>query len=135
MIWGMATRGGKRMATPDKPEADDPHAAAERLHAHRLTLFSVSSGMIGVCLTAVGLIGVLKSLQDAETMVDELLTFAALVFLTATGLYFWLLRRRRLARRWVDHVADITFFIGLALLLVACALFTMAFRVSVPTGS
>ncbi len=115
---------------PEDAEADEARAAADRLHAHRLTLFSVSSGMIGVCLTAVGLIGVLKSLQGAESVVDELLTFAALVFLVATGLYFWLLRRRRLHRRWVDHLADITFFVGLALLLVGCVLFTMEFRVS-----
>jgi len=99
------------------------------LHAHRLTLFSVSAGMVGVCLTGVGLIGVLKSLRRTETMIDELLTADALLFLISTALYFVLLRwRRRSGRRLVDHLADATFFLALALLLVACVAFTLAFR-------
>jgi hypothetical protein len=112
----------------------DPRAAQDRLHDHRLTLFSVSSGMVGVCLTAVGLIGVLKSIQRTETMIDEILTFSALLFLIATGLYFSLMRRQKLHRHWLDHLAEGVFFVGLALLLVACALFTVQFKVSGTTS-
>lgn len=112
-------------------EPTDSQRSEEQLHAHRLTLLSVSSGMVGVCLTGVGLIGVLKSLQRTETMIDELLTVAALLFLGASAVYFFLLRRRRgSTQRRLDHVADVTFFIGLALLLVACIVFTMGFRVA-----
>ena len=65
-------------------------------------------------------------------MIDELLTFDALLFLGATALYFALLRRRRtVRRRWLDHVADGIFFLALALLLVACVIFTMGFKVAV----
>jgi hypothetical protein len=111
---------------------DEKILADERLHSHRLTLFSVSSGMVGVCLTAIGLIGVLKSLQRTETLIDELLTFDAMAFLIATGLYFTLLRRRRpVNHRWLDHLADTTFFLALTLLLVACVVFTMEFRLEV----
>ena len=119
------------MTTPNDHPPTDSQRAEEQLHAHRLTLLSVSSGMVGVCLTGVGLIGVLKSLQRTETMIDELLTVAALLFLIASAIYFFLLRRRRgSTQRRLDHVADITFFVGLALLLVACVIFTMGFRVS-----
>ena len=51
------------MKMPEELGPEDSTTVEERLHAHRLTLFSVSSGMVGVCLTAVGLIGVLKSLR------------------------------------------------------------------------
>ena len=117
------------MSTVHDESPEDRKLAEERLHSHRLTLFSVSSGMVGVCLTAVGLIGVLKSLRRTETIIDELLTFDALVFLIATALYFSLLRRRRkVHRRWLDHLADAMFFLALALLLVACLVFTMEFQ-------
>ena len=116
---------------PSNPqEPDDRLQLEERLHSHRLTLLSVSSGMVGVCLTAIGLIGVLKSLRQTETMIDELLTADALLFLVSTALYFALLRRRRQRdRHLLDHVADATFFISLALLLVACVVFTMGFQI------
>lgn len=124
------------MSTAPDESPEERRIAEERLHAHRLTLFSVASGMVGVCLTAVGLIGVLKSLQRTETIIDELLTFDALMFLTATALYFALLRRRRIVHhRRLDHLADATFFLALALLLVACLIFTMEFRLEAkPAG-
>ena len=125
------------MSTPNEPAPDDPRVDDERLHAHRLTLFSVSAGMVGVCLTAVGLIGVLKGLAQTETFIDELLTFDALLFLLGTGFYFALLRRgrRRACTRWLDHVADATFFLALALLLAACVAFTMEFHVPGPQAN
>jgi hypothetical protein len=55
-----------------------------------------------------------------------------MLFLLGSALYFFLLRRRRGSKQCgLDHVADVTFFVGLALLLVACVVFTMGFRVSV----
>jgi hypothetical protein len=125
------------VSPPPEESPEEQARAEERLHSHRLTLFSVSSGMVGVCLTAVGLIGVLKSLRRTESIIDELLTFDALVFLTATALYFALLRRRRrVNHRWLDHIADATFFLALALLLLACLVFTMEFRVeAMPAAS
>ena len=118
---------------PYRPTSRRKKTDRSGLHAHRLTLFSVSSGMVGVCLTAVGLIGVLKSLRRTESIIDELLTFDALVFLVRRPCTLRLLRRRRqVDHRWLDHLADATFFLALALLLVACIMFTMEFRVEAP---
>jgi hypothetical protein len=98
-------------------------------HAHRLTLFSVSSGMVGVCLTGVGLIGVVKSIRQIESTVDELLTISALLFLISTALYFVVLRRGDQAhRKLIDHVADANFFVALTLLLAACVVFTVGIQ-------
>jgi hypothetical protein len=100
-----------RVEPKDSQDTDELRQFEERLHAHRLTLLSVSSGMVGVCLTGIGLIGVLKHLRRTETVIDELLTGNALLFLITTALYFVLLRRARQGhRRVLDHVADATFF-------------------------
>jgi UDP-N-acetylmuramyl pentapeptide phosphotransferase/UDP-N-acetylglucosamine-1-phosphate transferase len=84
--------------------------------------------MVGVCLTGVGLIGVVKGIRDVESSVDEILTVSALSFLVSTALYFCTLYRRDQSKRnAVDYVADAIFFVSLALLLVACIVFTTGF--------
>lgn len=94
-------------------------------HAHRLTLFSVSAAMVGVCLTGIGLLGIMKSIQRVESAVDELLTVGALLFLISTALNFFMLRRKDHSNQTrIDHVADATFFLALVLLLAACIVFT-----------
>ena len=40
-------------------------------HWHLLTLLSVSAAMVGVCLTAIGLVGILKSLRELEVFIVE----------------------------------------------------------------
>jgi len=102
---------------------------ADRNHNHRLTLFSVSAGMVGVCLTGVGLIGVVKGIRNAESSVDEILSLSALLFLITTALYFFSLYRHDQACRQIsDKVADVIFFISLFLLLIACVVFTIGFK-------
>ncbi|HEY6565072.1 MAG TPA: hypothetical protein VIY86_11280 [Pirellulaceae bacterium] len=113
--------------------ADDSGA---RNHAHRLTVFSVSATMVGVCLTGVGIIGVVKSMQGIETAVDELLAVSAVLFGVSSALYFWALRRVDQSRRHLaDHMADSLFFLALGLLLVACVMFVIGFKAKVTSRS
>jgi hypothetical protein len=106
-----------------------PDDSENRKHDLRLTLFSVSAGMVGVCLTGVGLIGVVKGIRNAESIVDEILTVSALLFLTSTACYFFTLYRRdQTGRSALDIVADALFFLSLALLLAACVVFTVGFN-------
>ncbi len=103
---------------------DDKNSETKN-HAHRLTLFSVSAAMVGVCLTGIGLIGVIKSIQKVENTVDELLTAGALLFLISTGLNFFMLRRKDHSNQTrLDFIADGMFFLALTLLLAACVVFT-----------
>ena len=47
---------------------NEKHVDTEHAFAHTLTVFSVSSGMIGVCLTAIGLVKIVsqaKGRRDA----------------------------------------------------------------------
>ncbi|WZO97757.1 hypothetical protein EP7_004808 [Isosphaeraceae bacterium EP7] len=95
--------------------------------AHRLTIFSTSGGMVGVCLTGIGLIGVLSHLRAVQTVAEELLAADALAFLTCSMLSFFALRdRSRRRRRVFDLTADIIFIIGLLLMMIVCALMALS---------
>jgi hypothetical protein len=97
----------------------------DRLYTHLLTVLSVSSGMVGVCLTAISLIGILKSLNKLEIMIDDLLAISTLLFLAAAVLSF-LGMRTRVATTWrgFGRTLDFVFCLGLGLVVVATVLLT-----------
>ena len=81
--------------------------------------------MVGVCLTAIGLIGILKSLNRVETVVDDLLAIATMLFMIATLLGF-LGMRTSIANTWRGFrlALDSVFCAGLVLVVVATLLLT-----------
>jgi hypothetical protein len=99
----------------------------EHLYAHLAAVLSVSAGMVGVCLTAIGLIGVMKSMGTLETIVDDLLAISAVLFL-ATSMLSFLGMRTRLATRWSGFTwtLDVLFFLGLVALVAASMMLTWA---------
>jgi hypothetical protein len=50
-------------------------------------IFTVSSAMVGVCLTVIGLIRVVITLGRADTVADDFLTGDALLFLVSCLLF------------------------------------------------
>ena len=50
-------------------------------------IFTVSSAMVGVCLTVIGLIRVVITLGKADTLADDLLASDAFLFLTSCLLF------------------------------------------------
>ena len=104
--------------TVSKPELDD------RSYTHLLTLLSVSAAMVGVCLTAVGLVSVIEALSKVQTWVDDLLAVGSLVFSLVTLLSFLGIRTR--IRRWrrFTLVLDILFCVGISAMVVASMLLT-----------
>jgi cation transport ATPase len=95
----------------------------ERYHTHLLTLLSVSSAMVGVCLTAIGLIGILKALDRLEIVVDELLSLGTLLFM-AVSLLSFLGIRTGLRQSWkgLPLTIDVLFCLGLLVLAIASVL-------------
>src|SRR3954471_21436013 len=86
-------------------------------------IFTVSAAMVGVCLTVIGLIRIVITIQKADTLADNLLAFDALMFLTSGGLSYWALRTRRVRRMHrVERFADAV-FLGAMLLMTAICLF------------
>ena len=97
----------------------------DRNYAHLLTLLSVSAAMVGVCLTAVGLINVIEVLNNWEGWVDDILAIGSLLFSIVTLLSF-LGIRTKIRFRWPRYVLilDIFFCVGIVTMVVASFLLT-----------
>src|SRR5262245_35323463 len=94
-------------------------------------IFSVSSAMVGVCLTVIGLIRVVITLGRGDTLADDFLAADALLFLISCLLSYWALRSRS-ARRMhrLEKIADGIFIIAMIGMVIICALIT--YNISVP---
>ena len=97
----------------------------DRTYTHLLTLMSVSAAMVGVCLTAVGLVNVIESLNKWEGWVDDLLAVGSLVFSRVTLMSF-LGIRTRIRYTWPRYVLvlDILFCLGIITMVVSSFLLT-----------
>src|SRR3954464_4763937 len=90
-------------------------------------IFSVSSAMVGVCLTVIGLIRVVITLGKIDTVADDLLSADAFLFLLASLLSYSALRTRNLKRmRRVERVADGLFILAMILMAGICGIITYA---------
>ena len=77
-------------------------------------IFSVSAGMVGVCLTVIGLINVVIAVRKADTIADNLLAIDAVLFLFSCLMAYWALRTRSVRRmHLVERVADFIFLFAL----------------------
>ena len=95
-------------------------------------IFTVSSAMVGVCLTVIGLIRVVITLGRADTLADDFLAGDALLFLISCLLSYWALRSRSLRRMHrLEKTADVIFIVAMIGMVGICALIT--YPVSIPT--
>jgi hypothetical protein len=111
--------------TPSSAPVVERLSDDERTYTHLLAILSVSSGMVGVCLTAIGLIGIVKKLNNVEMLVDDLLAVGSLCFMIAAVLSF-LGMRTRLVKTWAGftRALDLLFCLGLVIVVVATLLLT-----------
>jgi hypothetical protein len=95
----------------------------DRVYSHLLTLLSVSAAMVGVCLTAIGLVSVIEALNKVQHVVDEILAIATITFSLVTLLSF-LGIRTRIRRSWPRYmlVLDIVFCFGIVAMVMASML-------------
>jgi len=94
-------------------------------------IFTVSSAMVGVCLTVIGLIRVVITLGRADTLADYFLAVDALLFLISCLLSYWALRSRSLRRMHrLEKIADGIFILAMIGMVIICALIT--YTISVP---
>ncbi|MFN0053712.1 MAG: hypothetical protein ACKV0T_16145 [Planctomycetales bacterium] len=95
----------------------------EQQHNHMLTVFSVSAGMVGVCLTGIGLIQVMTMLKDFTTLCDELLVIDALMFLFSCFVSYWAMHHRLQKHyRRLRLVVDTFLMAGILLMFLVCAM-------------
>ena len=94
-------------------------------------IFTVSSAMVGVCLTVIGLIRVVITLGTADTLADDFLATDALLFLVSCLLSYWALRSRGVRRMHrIEQIADGIFIIAMIGMVAVCALVT--YTISIP---
>jgi hypothetical protein len=90
-------------------------------------IFTVSSAMVGVCLTVIGLFRVVITLGKADTFADDLLAVDALLFLTACFLSYAALRSRGTLRMHrLEQIADGVFILAMLVMVIICAFLTYA---------
>ncbi len=83
--------------------------------------------MVGVCLTVIGLIRVVITLRKTDTIADDLVSVDAVLYLLATLLSYWALRRRSYRRRpLLERAADAIFILALLLMVAISAYITYA---------
>jgi hypothetical protein len=93
-------------------------------------IFTVAAGMVGVCLTVIGLLRVVITLRKTDTFADDLLAFDAFLFLVACLSSYWALRTRSAQRMYrVERFADMVFVLALVLMAVVCVVVTYAIAV------
>src|SRR5437763_1523845 len=94
-------------------------------------IFSVSAGMVGVCLTVIGLIRVVITLGKADTIADDLLAGDAVLFLAASLLSYAAMRSRDSRRmKQLERVADWTFISAMTVMVAICVF--IAYAISIP---
>jgi len=95
-------------------------------------IFTVSSAMVGVCLTVIGLIRVVITLGTADTLADDCLAMNALLFLISCLLSYWALRSRGWRRMHrLERLADGIFIFAMIGMVVVCTLIT--YTITVPS--
>jgi len=93
-------------------------------------IFTVSSAMVGVCLTVIGLIRVVITLGNADTLADDFLAIDALLFLASCLLSYWALRSRGLRRMHkIERTADAIFIFAMIGMVGVCTLITYSMTV------
>jgi uncharacterized membrane protein len=97
-------------------------------------IFTVSSAMVGVCLTVIGLVRVVITLGNADAVADDLLALDALLFLVSCFVSYAALRSRRAQRMHrLERVADGVFILAMIVMVTICAFLTYAISAPVHT--
>lgn len=100
-----------------------PPSSPEQEQTHLLTVFSVSAGMVGVCLTAIGLIQVVINGRQVSTLCDDLLVADSLLFLmSCLTSYIALNHRSRSHYRRLKLAVDTLLTLGILLMVVVCGM-------------
>jgi hypothetical protein len=98
-----------------------------REHDLTMHVFAVSAGMVGVCLTAIGLLRLVAAQTRIQTLGDDLLAVDAVIFVACAFLAFWSFKTNvPSTRRRLRLLVDILFLSGLAGMGAICAVIAYA---------
>jgi hypothetical protein len=86
----------------------------------------VSSGLVGVCLTVLGISRVIVRLRAIRSISQDLLAVDALLFLLACLGSYLALRTRGRIQAWLARISDWIFLGGLSLMAIVCLMIAYA---------
>jgi hypothetical protein len=87
-----------------------------------LRLLSVTASLAGLCMAALGFMEYGSPEASYRSLADEVIAFAALLFVCCVYLILWALRTRSVRRAWVlGRIVDWVFLVALTTMLVAAA--------------
>lgn len=90
-------------------------------------IFTVSAAMVGVCLTVIGLMRVIISIHQIDTLADDFLAVDSVLFLMSCLLSYWALRTRSVKRMYlVERCADLIFLTAMIGMVAVCGFVTWA---------
>jgi hypothetical protein len=92
-----------------------------------MQVFSISAGMVGVCLTAIGILRLVTSQTRIETVGDQLLSADAVLFVLCCFLSFWSFKSRGpRMRRILRIIIDGLFMLALSIMVLVCVVIAYA---------
>ena len=105
----------------------DGPSPEHREHDLTMHVFAISAAMVGVCLTAIGILHFVTSQTRVETIGDELLAADAVVFMVCCFLSFWSFKTKNLRlRHLLRLIIDGSFMLALTIMVVVCAIIAYA---------
>jgi hypothetical protein len=91
-------------------------------------IFTASSSMVGICLTAIGLFRISDRLKNLSTLANEFLAFDSFVFLVACLISYLALRTKKHKNKpHIEKIADGIFIFGLCVMVIICGLIAYEF--------
>jgi hypothetical protein len=93
-------------------------------------IFTVSSAIVGVCLTVIGILRFVITVQKIDTFADDLIATDAIFFLLSSILSYMALRSRSKQRmHGLELTADYIFIVALLFMAVICGFITYAIAI------
>jgi hypothetical protein len=88
-------------------------------------IFTVSAAMVGVCLTVIGLLRVIITLNALNTLADDLLALDSFLSLSSCLFAYWALRMRTIRRMHrIERPAAGVFILGLLVMVATYSVIT-----------
>jgi len=99
----------------------------QREHDLTMHVFSISAAMVGVCLTAIGILRLIAEQTKVQTLGDEFLAADAVFFVFACFLSFWSFKTQKASRRQkLRLIVDVLFMLALLVMVGVCAIIAYA---------
>ena len=109
------------------PVSIDASTREERDHQLTMNVFAISAGMVGVCLTAIGILRLVATQSEVQSIGDEMLAIDAVLFVTCSFLSFWSFKTRDMSvRARLRSAVDILFMLALVAMVGICAIIAYA---------